>query len=374
MAEDYTAWSYEDLVAEIRREENLLADERKTLRDVEDTITSIDAEIEAEKLPSARERFLRRQRTIAQLQKGIAERAEDIKRREERIAEREREIIRLQIFRASPYTIRAIRRIISAYQGWQARRSSQQEREERRLKRLEKLQVKEEPLIERLKKLREELDYWRVQAREIRGNVAEEEARLDRKRAALPSLYRIKIRLYNEMEGPNGSPTGMFQAWFDIDAILDPSTRLVRWDWGLTAREIRIAKTHMVGYFKGMAKWASPEDIGQAYLDETLGIPYSGDRATYARKLGFDTYTKGVPSEYIKKAEQMTVEQLVVGESSVEPKPNPKPTAENMGVFFEKVMIIGSDGTIKWQETRNRWVYHPTDDQVKKVKEELRLE
>jgi len=373
MAEDYRTWPIEELLAEIQREEESLADLRQTLKDIEDTIASVQEQIETEELPLARERYLRRQRTITQLQKRIPERAEDIKRREERIAERAKDVIRVEIFFPQyPSTIRGIRRSVSALRGWQTRRRRQQERDERRLKRLQELQVKEEPFIPRYTKLREELDYWREQRREIRRDIAEEEARLDKKKAVLP-LYRVKVRLYNEIEGPEGSPTGMFQAWFDIDAILNPKTRLVRWDWWLTALELRQAQTHMIGYFKAMAKWITPDEIGQATLDETLGIPYGSERVTYARKKDGTTFTKGLPREYIAEAEQMTVEELVVGESSVKPKPNPRPMAQNMGVFFEKVMIIGVDGQIKWQEIRDRWIWHPTDDQVKKVMEELKI-
>lgn len=185
MAEDYSTWSYEDLVAEIQREEESLADLRKTLQDAEATIRVLEEQIVAEHLLNARERSLSRQRTIVRLQKSIADRALDIKRREERIAERERDIIRLQIFHASPYTIRAVRRIISSLRGWQTRRLTQQEHDERRLKRLLALQVKEEPLIPRLSKAREELAYWHQQVTEIRRDIAWEEARLERKKEHL---------------------------------------------------------------------------------------------------------------------------------------------------------------------------------------------
>jgi len=374
LAEDYSRWKIEDLVEEIQREELALADLRGMLEDAEQNVAGLEKTIEEERLPLARERYARRARTIEELRRRIAARTEDIRRREERIAEREKDIIRLQIFRASPITIEAVRRSISALRGWQTRRRTQQERDQARLARLERLQVEEAALPIRLTWLREELFFWREQVRALRREVAAEEARLERKRAALPKLYRIKIRLYNEITGPKGSPVGMFQGWFDIDAILDPTTKMVKWDWWLTALEVRIAKTHMVGYFKGMAKWISPDDIGQAYQTSLDGIPYGDKTATYARtRLGVPL-TKGIPGEFIRKAEQMKVADLIVGESSVEPKPNLKPAGENMGVFFQQAMIIALDGTVKWQERRNRWVWHPTEEQVKKVKEELKIE
>lgn len=175
-------------------------------------------------------------------------------------------------------------------------------------------------------------------------------------------LYRIKIRLYNMERKP--TPTGMFQGFYDIDALIDPATEQVNWDWWLTKQEIAIAKYHFVGYFKAMAKWRSPDQVGLAYFDERTGVPYEEEKVKYR-------YSKRVPSDFIMKAETLTVGELIIGESSVEPKPNVKPTAENMGVFTERVMIIDADGGIRWDELRLRWLWHPTDAMVKKVKEEL---
>lgn len=382
MAEDYSRWSTEDLIEEIQREELALADLRGTLQDAEENVAGIEKTIEDERLPQARERYRRRARTIEELRRRIAARTEDIRRRQERIGEREKDVARLQIFRASPITIEAVRRIISALRGWQTRRLRQQTDDQERLARLEALQVKETDLPIRLTWLREQLLFWRDQVRTIRRDIRTEEARLERKKAALPKLYRIKIRLYNEITGPRGSPVGMFQGWFDIDAILDPATGMPRWDWWLTREEISVAKYHFVGYFKGLAShynvrlkrmkgfiYDPDTEIGQAYQTSLDGIPYAERRVRYGE------FTKGILAEYIRKAEKMTISELIVGESSVKPKPNLKPTAENMGVFFQQAMIIGPDGTIKWQERRDRWIRPPpTEEQVKKVKEELKIE
>jgi len=179
-----------------------------------------------------------------------------------------------------------------------------------------------------------------------------------------PKLYRIKIRLYNEERKP--TPTGMFQGLFDVDAIIDPETGLVDWDFWLTKEEINIAKYHFVGYFKGMAKWRTPDQVSLAYFDEPTGIPYETERVKYK-------YSKKVPIDFIAKAEALTVGELIIGESSIEPKPNPEPTPDNMGVYSERFMIIDADGVIKWDEIRERWIWHPTGDMVKRVKEELKI-
>ena len=177
-------------------------------------------------------------------------------------------------------------------------------------------------------------------------------------------LYRIKIRLYNEQRLP--TPTGMFQGLFDIDALINPRTGLVDWHWWLTEREIDIAKYHFVGYFKGMAKWHEPSEIDLAYFDSSTGIPHGTDKVKYK-------YSKNVPQEFITKAEALTVRELIVGESSVQPISNPNPTAENMGVYVERFTIIDANGVIKWDEVREKWVWHPTEEMVKRVKDELKI-
>ena len=179
-------------------------------------------------------------------------------------------------------------------------------------------------------------------------------------------LVRVKIRIYNEERLP--TPTGMFQTFWDIDAILDPATNLPRWAWWLTKEEIEICKYHMVGYFKGMAKWRTPEEVDLAYFAEPTGIPYERSTVEYKRKkLTGETFTKNVPDAFIKRAETLTVGELIVGISSVEPRPVKEPE----GVFFQRAMIIDAEGVIKWDEIRNRYVWRPTKAQIEKVREEL---
>jgi len=186
-----------------------------------------------------------------------------------------------------------------------------------------------------------------------------------------PKLYRIKIRLYTEERKP--TPTGMFQAWFDIDARLDPKTGLVDWTWWLTRDEVEICKYHMIGYFKGMAKWRGPEQIGLAYFFEKetkeKGIPTPETRIAY--KQPYESYAPGIPTEFISKAERLTTKDLILGESSVEPKPITN-LEEESGIFFEKVMII-DEGMVKWHEERNRWIWHLPPEYIERVKSELAI-
>lgn len=182
-----------------------------------------------------------------------------------------------------------------------------------------------------------------------------------------PKLYKIKIRLYTEERKP--TPTGMFQAWWDIIVKIDAETGLVDWSWWLVEEQIRICRYHTIGYFKGLRNWRSEEDIGLAYFFEKdlkeKGIPTPGKRATY--KEPHERYAPGIPAEYIAKAERLTVKDLILGESSVEPKPVINIDKE-IGVYFQKVMII-DEGTIKWQERRDRFI--PLKEYAERVKKEL---
>lgn len=174
-------------------------------------------------------------------------------------------------------------------------------------------------------------------------------------------LHRIKIRLYNMQRLP--TPTGMFQGFFDVDALIDPETGIVDWSWWLTAEEIFIAKYHMVGYFKGMAKWRSPNDMELAYFDDPRGIPYEEKTVSYGK------YRKKIPPAFIARAEALTVGELILGESSIEPMLVKEPE----GVFVQRFMVIDADGGIKWDEIRNKFCWVPTETMINKVKEELKI-
>ncbi|GAH89573.1 unnamed protein product, partial [marine sediment metagenome] len=180
-----------------------------------------------------------------------------------------------------------------------------------------------------------------------------------------PRLHRIHIRLYNYERAP--TPSGSFQTFWEIDGVIDPETKLIDWDFFLTKEEIEICRYHMIGFYKGFAKWRSPNQLGLAYFDDPKGIAYEGEPVMYKRTHQGRPYTKNIPESFVAKAESLTVGELIVGESSKEPEP----VSEPEGCFFERAMIIGADGSIKWDEIRNKWVWKPTAEQIKRVKEEI---
>jgi len=182
----------------------------------------------------------------------------------------------------------------------------------------------------------------------------------------LPQLSRIKVRLYN-MARTGRTPQGMFQGFFEIDALVDPITGEVDWSWWLTQEQLQEAKYHMVGYFKGMSKWNPPQQVLDSYLDPT-GIPGPREGVNYKRKANGETYTRNVPQEYVARAERMKMSELITGESSAEPKRSNSPR----GVNFDKVFIVGDDGQVRWQENRGREIPASARQRVL-VKEELHI-
>ncbi|MBA7474961.1 hypothetical protein ES707_10324 [subsurface metagenome] len=231
-----------------------------------------------------------------------------------------------------------------------------------RIEEMRHIRVERSQRLEAMRHIREDL------LPPLEKEIEDERRRISRKKIPPPPpkkvLVRIKIRLYNEER--EATPTGTFQTFWDIDAIMDPDTELIDWEWWLTEEEIAIAKYHMIGYFKGMAKWQDPEQLTLAYFTDPSGIPSRSDKAVYGRS------HKNLPVDFIKKAEALTIEELIVGISSAEPDTNFNPTAENMGVFFERALIIKNE-MIVWDEIRNKWVFHPTDETVARVKKELKI-
>jgi hypothetical protein len=191
------------------------------------------------------------------------------------------------------------------------------------------------------------------------------EAEIARK-VVVPVLHRIKIRLYNEEISPD-SPTGQFQGWFDIDAIMDPKTGMPKWDWWLTDREIRVAKRDMWAEFNAPESWKPIEGTLLAYMEERKGIapatPEKIDETPVFRPR-YPKY-KPIPEELKGK---FTIEDLIVGLSSVAPTPVTEPE----GVFKQKIMVIKED-EINYYREINQWIWRIPRTVKEQVKKELGL-
>ncbi len=387
--------NYRELLDEIKREEDLLAELQESLEGTNTQINELKKALQEERSLIDIDRYRDREERIRRLVEEIETKREQRHRVETDTENRTQRIRKLQSTQA--YYIRrsrdptvsitnrdvarnvaaALRRSITVLKGWQTRKSRLQDtlREEliqlgRTLGGYRRWQIKEEDLARRITELEESLAFWAETREDINNDIKAEQARLKKKYEELAKrrqLVRIKLRLYNLMEGPGGSPVGMFQTFWEIDAILDPDTGLPDTEWHLTIEEIEICKYHMVGYFKGMAKWVSPSGMEQAFFDDSGGIVKPDQTTTYLRKKSGEPYTKRVPEEFVMRAERMTVRSLITGISSAAPRPISEPE----GCLFERAMVIDAEGRIKWDEIRSRWVWRPTREKIEEIKEEL---
>jgi len=221
-----------------------------------------------------------------------------------------------------------------------------------------------------LPRARASLDRWDrertaiiSEIRRLREEIARLEAEIARK-VVVPVLHRVKIRLYNE-EITSLTPTGTFQGFYDIDAILDLKTGLPKWDWWLTDREIRIAKRDMWSEFNSPRSWEPIEGTLLAYMEERKGIAHATPEYVDETPVFKPRYPLGapVPEEFRGK---FTIEDLIVGLSSVKPRPITEPE----GVFKERIMVIKED-EINYYKEINEWVWRAPRYVIEEVKKEL---
>ncbi len=392
--------SYGELLEEIKREETHLTELQESLEGANNQINELKKALQEElslidiarhrdreeRIRILREEIETKREQFRRVRAGIEARTELIREREASRAfylRRSRDplvgIIQREVARS---VAESLRRSVSSLRGWQTRKRELRDTLREELRQLgrtlggyRRWQIEEEDLAKRIAELEESLAFWEETKEDIETDIKAEQDHLELKREELKKrrvLSRIKIRLYN-MERRAPTPEGMFQGLFEIDAIIDPATEEPDWGWWLTREEIEIAKYHMVGYFKGMAKWHPPGQLNLSYFTDE-GIPHEEEAVSYKRKGSGEPYVKRVPSDFIRRAETLTVKELIVGESSKAPEPNTEPSRENMGVYFEDAYIIDEYGVVKWHDRRHRWAYHPTEEQITRVKEEIGLE
>jgi hypothetical protein len=159
----------------------------------------------------------------------------------------------------------------------------------------------------------------------------------------MTQLYRVKIRLYNQVFPTKKTPEGQFQGFFDVDCPLtdlgEPNV-----DYWLTQKEIKECKKDMHLEFNQPIVW-NPDETKLTYYIEGLsiyggkgfeGIPYRGDIMLNPAKYGI----KQIPKQFLGK---VTIEDLVVGISTVAPQE----TDEPRGSYKERLMVL-KDDQINW--------------------------
>ena len=389
--------SYQELIEEIRREEAHLKELEEALIGAQTQINELKEALEEESSLIDIDLYRDREKRIARLREEIETKREqfrrvraDIETRTEQI--REREASRALYLRRSrdPFisitsrevarnVAETLKRSISRLKGWQTRKTELQTTLREELRQLGRVlggyrrwQIEKEDLAKRITELEKSLAFWTKTRADIERDIKTELDHLKLKREELATrrqLVRVKIRLYNVIGTPS-TPKGMFQTWWIIDGVMDPDTGMIDRSWHLTIEEIEISKFHMIGYYKGMAKWLGPSGIEQAFFDETGGIVAPSLRGTYKTKRTGETYTKNIPQAFISRAAGLTIGEIVVAISSEEPTP----TDDIKGVFFERAMIISASGEIKWDEIRNKWAWRPSESKIEEIREELGLE
>jgi len=388
--------SYGELLEEIRKEEVHLKELEEALTGSQTQIDELKKALIEEYQTIDIERHRDREKRILRLREEIEVKREqfrrvgaDIEARTETIREREASrafylrrsrdrLVSLTDREAARDVAETLKRSISRLKGWQTRKTELQDTLREELRQLGRTvggylrwQIEEETLARRITELEESLAFWTKTREDIERDIKAEQEHLEKKREELKKrrvLHRIKLRLYNVIGTPS-TPKGMFQTWWVVDGVMDPDTGMIDRSWHLTLEEIEISKFHMIGYYKGMAKWLGPSGIEQAFFDETGGVVAPNLRGTYKTKRTGETYTKNVPREFISRAAGLTLEEIVVAISSEEPTP----TDDIKGVFFERAMIISASGEIKWDEIRNRWAWRPSESKIEEIREELGL-
>jgi len=385
--------TYQQLLEEIRREEAHLAELLESREGANNQINELKEALTEELSLIDITRYRDREKRIRRLTEEIETKREqfrrvraDIETRTEQIREREASrtlylrrsrdpLISITNREVARRVAETLRRSIASLHGWQTRKTELQTTLREELRQLgrtlggyRRWQLEEEDLAKRITELEKSLAFWTKTRADIEKDIKTEQDHLEKKREELAKrrvLVRTKIRLYNQERRP--TPEGTFQGFFCIDAVLDPETGETDWTWWLTDEEISIARYHFIGYLKGGSKWLSPSQVSLTRFSDE-GIPDKDSPAQYKYKETGEPYTKRIPDDYIKRAERLTIGELVVGESSDEPEPIDKP----LGVYFDQVMII-KDGLIVWQERRDRWCWRPPERYIERVKEELDL-
>jgi len=223
---DYSALPVEELIAEIKREEELLDGFRDLLAEAETRRDETLRAIEEERLPFYAERYRRRQERIRELERALTEYDRQIAYWESRVARRETiirdleaSIARLEARLAIPWlspterlitreTIRRLRRSLAAHRGWLTR-------ETRTLSRLKELrewtrrriaayrgwQIREEPYVTRLRELRADLSRWEAEIARLQEEIRKTEEELKKKREALPKFWKSHVIISLDYDG-----------------------------------------------------------------------------------------------------------------------------------------------------------------------------
>jgi hypothetical protein len=404
-----------ELVEEIRRERSLQEERRRTLQELEARIAESKAKLEEERLRRPEERAEARRRRIEELRRILAawdREIESVRRRiaelqaavaelERRIGEEEARVrdvtLPVEVRRAALENIRRLVASRRAYEGHITRLRALLEGDPRtgilgmltfrrltvaELAAQERWLRAEAAAAERIRLHLENIRVWTEQAERLRAEIAREEERLKAKLKLLPRLHRVKIRLYAVIQGEELDYPRVFQAWYDVDAILGPEAR-IDWDWWLTSKQIEVAKYEMVREFNWEEWEEAPALIQKSLYDylppgEAPELPEEA-KAAWLPTPYFDypiikrgiaeTRLREIMRRLGKAREELTVESVIVGWSSVAPRPTDKP----QGLYKERLLVVYRN-RIQYDEEVEEWIrYAGWEEDLKRAMEELGL-
>jgi hypothetical protein len=279
---DYSKFSREELLAEIRREEEALATFKSDLTLAYGRRADLEAALSDERLLELATRTRLRQERIERYEHSLSELEGQISRFVGRISSRDREISDLEAAIAretarlprisgmeryiTTEVIARLRRTLTALQGWQTRDleystflRDTQAMNRRILASLRGWQIRETAFLERVDELRASLAETISEINRLTAQIATETQRLETKKTYLPvkQLIDAKIIVYSIVRAkPPKKYTKRFQAFYDVDAMRDQTTGEMDYSARLTQKEIDAC----IDYFYALWDWASLPD------------------------------------------------------------------------------------------------------------------
>jgi hypothetical protein len=216
-----------ELLDEIQREEAILDELQIRLAEAYGELDALRNQLNWERVRTAEQRLYQRLQRIQVLEARILTRAATISRFDRQIRE-------LQLFRPRSPSIRRMRRIIRAYEGWQTR-------DRRSLRTYRGWQTRELNFIARQNEIRSQIAYWENASGDLEMQIDHEDKRLQQKRDRVRVTQAQIVLVSITVSERAGIPyTKRFQGFYLIDCVRNPETGRFRLNLELTQIEIGV--------------------------------------------------------------------------------------------------------------------------------------
>ena len=307
--EEWDRWlkslSREELAEEIQREEQAQTARRQTLTEIESSIAETLQTIQNEKLPDRTKRAEERRKRIQELRRVTAEWSRQIERVRAVIRDYNRRISEVEAqlrflptfyylqrdrFRRLLDDVRrditALRRRIAGYRGYiTTQRSLLYGREgvyegmiQIRASAIGELGAHErqlrieEPLLQRLEALYEQVGYLKEQGEALSREIEQEEKRLEYKKSLVPPIVKQtvqrKVALFAIIVGEKRPYTKRFECVYSVDTIRDAQTGEFLIEDPLTRRELEECWIDFFMRFRWVELPIETVESGEAWSSE----------------------------------------------------------------------------------------------------------